>query len=268
MDLSNLAQGRWHGILTHLGIAPSHLRNRKGPCPGCGGVDRFRWDDKEGRGTFYCGGGGDPLAGDGFGLVKHIFHCEFPEAARMVEEALGGKQSPQIPRRAPPPSTSPTLSKARRIWLSSTATDEVVASHPYCQLKRIDRAYGTARGMVSGAVVGMGADCIIVPLKSPGGTFKGVEVIGAPVWDAEKQKHSTPKQTFGSKGCLILGNTLDKSLPVYIVEGFADAVSIWRMKGNVVAVAVFGGFKRQEFYANLFEQKNPNRRYIILEEVA
>ena len=70
MELSNQAMGRWYGILISLGVDAGHLRNKKGPCPGCGGRDRFRWDDKDGRGTFYCGGGGDPLAGDGFGPVS------------------------------------------------------------------------------------------------------------------------------------------------------------------------------------------------------
>ena len=31
------ARGRWHAILAGLGIAPAVLRNRHGPCPGCGG---------------------------------------------------------------------------------------------------------------------------------------------------------------------------------------------------------------------------------------
>ncbi|WP_238946853.1 hypothetical protein [Seongchinamella unica] len=186
----------------------------------------------------------------------------------MVEDALGGKESPRIPIQAPPPPISDTYSKARRIWLEANTDDAFVASHPYAKLKRIDRSYGAGRGFVSGSLLGQHEDCIIVPLKTPGGQFKGIECIGRPVWNAEKKKWETTKQTFGSKGCLILGNTLDKSLPVYIVEGFADAVSMWRMVGNCVAVAVFGPKKRQEFYANLFEQKNPDRRYIIVEEAA
>jgi putative DNA primase/helicase len=152
--------------------------------------------------------------------------------------------------------------------MAATVDDQLVASHPYSQLKGIDRAYRAARGSVSGSLLGQDTDCLIVPLSSPGGQFKGVECIGIPVFDKTLKKHVTPKMTFGSKGCLILGNTKDKSLPVYIVEGFSDAVSAWRMFGDVVVVAVFGGIKRQEFYAQLFDQKNPDRRYIIIEDAA
>jgi phage/plasmid primase-like uncharacterized protein len=269
MELSNQAQGRWHGILTHVGVDPVFLRNRNGPCAGCGGTDRFRWDDKDGNGTFYCNGGGDPVAGDGFGLIKHIFQCDFPAAARMVEGALGIKKAsdlPQIPKRPPPKPKAPTVTKALRIWEDANTDDANVASHPYCELKGIKHACGAGRGRVTGSQVGKAADCIIVPLRSLSGALKGVEVIGVPVWDEEKQKHVTPKQTFGSKGILFLGNTLDMSLPVYLVEGWADAVSTWRQMGNVVVCAVFGDKKRQEFYAQGFDEHNPDREYILVRD--
>jgi hypothetical protein len=40
-------------------------KNRHQACPVCGGSDRFRFDDKEGRGTWFCNqcGAGDGLAG-------------------------------------------------------------------------------------------------------------------------------------------------------------------------------------------------------------
>ncbi|MEQ9010077.1 toprim domain-containing protein [Algiphilus sp.] len=83
------ATGKWHGILRSLGVPVEALRNRHGPCPGCGGVDRFRFDDRDGRGTFVCGGGGDRLAGDGFTLLQHVFGLRFPEAVDAVARDLG-----------------------------------------------------------------------------------------------------------------------------------------------------------------------------------
>jgi putative DNA primase/helicase len=76
------ARGRWHGILPQLGISPKLLRNRHGPCPMCGGKDRFRFDDREGKGTWICNQCG---SGDGAELVKRIKGVEYKEAARMVE---------------------------------------------------------------------------------------------------------------------------------------------------------------------------------------
>ncbi|MEQ9642507.1 MAG: primase-helicase zinc-binding domain-containing protein [Alphaproteobacteria bacterium] len=48
------ARGRWPTILPRLGIAASFLVNRHGPCPLCGGRDRFRFDDRDGSGSYYC----------------------------------------------------------------------------------------------------------------------------------------------------------------------------------------------------------------------
>jgi hypothetical protein len=52
------AQHRWLDILTALGVPAKFLRNWHGPCPMCGGKDRFRFDDKDGKGTFFCNGCG------------------------------------------------------------------------------------------------------------------------------------------------------------------------------------------------------------------
>jgi putative DNA primase/helicase len=84
--LSEIARGRWHGILPQLGISPKVLRNKHGPCPMCGGSDRFRFDDRDGRGTWICNKCG---SGDGAELVKRGKGVEFKEAAKMVEGCIG-----------------------------------------------------------------------------------------------------------------------------------------------------------------------------------
>ena len=48
------ARGRWPYILESLDICASYLKDKHGPCPVCGGKDRFRFDNKDGLGTFYC----------------------------------------------------------------------------------------------------------------------------------------------------------------------------------------------------------------------
>jgi putative DNA primase/helicase len=84
--LAETARGRWHGILPQLGISPKLLRNRHGPCPMCGGKDRFRFDNKEGKGTWICNRCG---SGDGAELVKRVKGVQFKEAAKMVEGCVG-----------------------------------------------------------------------------------------------------------------------------------------------------------------------------------
>jgi putative DNA primase/helicase len=77
----------WPAILMQLGIPESALRNKHGPCPSCGGKDCFRFDHvKRGNGSFYCNKFG---AGDGFGLLEHVYGWPFAEARKRVIEAAG-----------------------------------------------------------------------------------------------------------------------------------------------------------------------------------
>lgn len=85
-DIKQQTAGRWHGILTGIGIDASFLRAKQGPCPMCGGNDRFRYDDKDGRGTWYCNHCG---AGDGFALVMKIKGCDFKSAKALIEPLAG-----------------------------------------------------------------------------------------------------------------------------------------------------------------------------------
>lgn len=84
--LKNRARGRWRGILSAVGVPEKALRNRHGPCPMCGGKDRFRFDDKDGRGTWFCNQCG---AGDGIELVKKFQGVDFKEAAAVIERHMG-----------------------------------------------------------------------------------------------------------------------------------------------------------------------------------
>lgn len=89
-ETRDAAQGQWRTILSALGIEVPPTSRKHGPCPGCGGKDRFRFDDKQGRGTFLCStGGGEPIAGDGFSLIQHVHACQFLDAARQVANILG-----------------------------------------------------------------------------------------------------------------------------------------------------------------------------------
>lgn len=80
------AIGRWPGILQALGIDPVFLTKKHGPCPMCGGKDRFRFDDKEGKGTWFCSGCG---SGDGFKLLQELKGYTFKEAAQEVDRIIG-----------------------------------------------------------------------------------------------------------------------------------------------------------------------------------
>lgn len=98
------AQGRWHHILPALAISvPNHPR-KHAPCPTCGGKDRFRFDDRDGNGTWFCNQC-EPQAGDGFTLVMRASRLPFREALSAVAGVLGldTHSRTRRPRLLPPP---------------------------------------------------------------------------------------------------------------------------------------------------------------------
>lgn len=85
-SLRDRTQGRWRGILSAFGIDGKLLTGKHGPCPICGGKDRFRFDDKAGNGTWICSQCG---AGSGVDLVMRIEGCDFRTAAPKIEAQIG-----------------------------------------------------------------------------------------------------------------------------------------------------------------------------------
>jgi len=89
-DAITAARGRWPEILAALaGLSGEQLSNRHQPCPLCGGTDRYRFDDKDGSGSWFCNqcGGKDQRggAGSGIDLLMRRQGWSFVEAARQVE---------------------------------------------------------------------------------------------------------------------------------------------------------------------------------------
>ena len=85
----------WRSVLPMFGIHERHLFNRHGPCPICGGKDRFRFDDKNGRGTWICNRCG---AGDGVKLVMLVTGMTRGEALRAIADRAPGTLPTAGPR--------------------------------------------------------------------------------------------------------------------------------------------------------------------------
>lgn len=94
MQLSERARGRWREILPALGISARFLKNKGGPCPICGGKDRFRWDNKNEEGTWYCNQCG---AGNGWTLVRKFNKWDGPTTKEEIERIVGHEYNPAAP---------------------------------------------------------------------------------------------------------------------------------------------------------------------------
>ena len=92
--IQDLANGHWPSILGALaGLSTQQLTDKHQPCPLCGGEDRYRFDDKDGTGSWYCNkcGGRDCQGGGGTGmdLLMRRNGWEFKDACKRIEQHLG-----------------------------------------------------------------------------------------------------------------------------------------------------------------------------------
>jgi len=126
------AAGRWLEILTRCGLDARLLVNTHGPCPGCGGRDRFRFDDLGRNGTFICSqGSGDLLVGDGFRLLEHArgwdWRRAIAEVAALVGLGAGQIEYREKQRDGVTPAPLPT---APDFSLSMTAVEDLTRGTP------------------------------------------------------------------------------------------------------------------------------------------
>ena len=85
-EARDIARGRWREILPALGVESSFLQNKHGPCPVCGGKDRYRFDDYNQDGCYFCSQCGP---GDGFMLAGAVTGLPLDVRAEKVREILG-----------------------------------------------------------------------------------------------------------------------------------------------------------------------------------
>jgi putative DNA primase/helicase len=86
------ARGRWPEILPRLGVGTEFLRNRHGPCPLCGGRDRYRFDDRDGSGSYFCGQCG---AGNGVILLRKLHGWDFKRVCEEIDAIIGSDARPE-----------------------------------------------------------------------------------------------------------------------------------------------------------------------------
>jgi putative DNA primase/helicase len=111
LRILDLANGHWPAILGALaGLSSDQLTDKHQPCPLCGGKDRYRFDDQDGSGSWYCNQCGGPQqsggGGTGMELLMRRTDWEFKEAAQRVEKHLG-----ITPKRPNPPTKG-----AESVW--------------------------------------------------------------------------------------------------------------------------------------------------------
>jgi putative DNA primase/helicase len=113
---SRAARSKWRGILIELGIPAEFLTGRHTACPICKeGRDRFRFDDREGRGTWICNQCG---AGTGMDLAMKFLEEPFREVAARIDQVIGNVKA-ETPK--PPIDPERRTQLLRAIYLQTSA---------------------------------------------------------------------------------------------------------------------------------------------------
>ena len=131
-EVKKQANGQWYFILTAHGLNREYLTKRNGPCPFCGGKDRWRWDDKDGNGSGYCHQ--CDARGDGFKILGKLLnltsHQDFPKLLQAISETLGCVDRSNLNKNEIYASSkNKNLEAVKRIWIESkTILDSTVAA--------------------------------------------------------------------------------------------------------------------------------------------
>lgn len=89
--IKEAARGRWVEILSTIGGCPGELlTGRHGPCPRCGGIDRFRLIDAD-AGALFCNACFSTRNGDGLAALQWLRGWTFNDALNAVADFLGVK---------------------------------------------------------------------------------------------------------------------------------------------------------------------------------
>jgi putative DNA primase/helicase len=135
-SILDAAAGRWPQLLMELGgLTPDQLENRHQPCPNCGGTDRYRWDNDDGPGGWFCNqcGGKDFMggAGSGMDLLMRVTGWDFKQATTRLEQHLGMEPKARKPKRPartpdtpPPDAAPPALGRAVAQWCYRDASGQ------------------------------------------------------------------------------------------------------------------------------------------------
>ena len=225
-------QGQWRDVLGNYGCQLPSGRHH-GPCPVCGGKDRFRFDDKNGRGTWYCAQC-DVQSGGGLLLLSRLLGKSTMDTAK---ELVGDDDYKSIaPKRTFIPRDEDAIRKANieqakkgaAILMASSTTSD----HPYMANKGFDGQWTTNGEPIFGreGLIDSGA-LLLVPV------YKNNELVNVQKITSD----GTKRPLFGGDMQGVQHIIDGKFARVAVVEGYATGVTVNMLTGYKTYVAFNAG---------------------------
>lgn len=228
-DTVKQACGHWPRILPALGMKV--IKNRHQACPVCGGADRFRFDDKEGRGTWFCNQCG---AGDGLKLVEKVFGVSASEAAGKVN-AVTGNLAPVSPEVVAAADAGTEADRKAAIALAVRLLEKTRPATGNAYLTRkgfAGRECLTLTASHKTGGVAYRAGDVVVPLYDGTGALVNLQLI-----NAEGLKR-TLKGGQVKGACHLIDGQKQAGKRLWIAEGYATALTVHHLTGETVMVAL------------------------------
>ncbi|MDM5057413.1 primase-helicase zinc-binding domain-containing protein [Aeromonas rivipollensis] len=236
-DVLAAAVGHWPELLTAVGIDTPH-HGKHGPCPACGGRDRFRLDDKGGRGTFICSQCG---SGDGLDLVCRVTNKTLKEAAALVAPLVGLSagglapaererihQQQQVRAEAERKQDEQRCRKAVRRAVTIMRDCEP-GQAPYLVRKHLHWPHGTInRTLIREGGENFPAESLVVPLINEATELVNVQLIR----DDGTKRYLAGGQKAGAY------HRIEGGELVAVVEGYATGLSVYLATGATVYCAM------------------------------
>lgn len=259
-DVTRIACGHWPDLLAAVGIDIPR-RGKHGPCPACGGKDRFRLDDKGGRGTWICNQCGN---GDGLDLVCRVLSTTPKAAAELLAPLVGvsaGGLDPAESERirqqqqAKADQDRKRSEQQRQKAASRAATivgDVTQGVSPYLTAKGLEWPQAAInRTLIREGGENFHAGSLVVALTDEGGALVNVQLIRA---DGSK-RYLAGGQKAGAF------HRIEGGALVAICEGYATGLSVHQATGASLYCAMDCG--NLAAVAQIARRQHPKARILL-----
>lgn len=233
------ARGKWIAIFAGFNITVPKI-DEHGPCPNCGGTDRFRFDDKFENGDWLCNNCTESKNRDGFDLIGKVTSLAFSQIIEEVATFVGLSANSNI---------TPAM---RKEWEEQRKIRQRIAQE--IELKKQQQVARQAQGLYRSvypgdsspylerkrvpAVAGVKIDHhgnALIPAYDETGFQWNMQTIhpdGGKYFVSDKEDPTGNKKGGRTAGCFFLIGTIELDCKVVgIAEGYATGASIHMATG-------------------------------------